>query len=199
MELYRKAEPPSTGRDWPGAFRRQLEAVKDAARIEDVAADHGEFRLQGAGRLIGRCVSPGHEDRTPSMTVYTEEQRFRCFGCGEYGDVLDLLRLADPDMELWEAMMTLSQRYGIELPPRPDSWLRRQKRQAPVRDRIEAGRIEHVRLLVFRLIWMPWLRRLPEGVRDEAAASAWSDSWWIAEQVYAERRGTADGPEGVGA
>ena len=61
----------------PRAFLRQIEAAKGAARIELVAQDYGEFRLSGSGRLLGRCVSPGHEDRTPSLSIFTEEQRFK--------------------------------------------------------------------------------------------------------------------------
>ncbi len=169
-------------------MRPNVWAVKDAVRIEDVARDYGEFRAVGDGRLLGRCVDPRHEDRTPSMTVYVEQQRFKCYGCGEHGDVLDLVKLAE-GCETWEAMLTLSLRHGVELPGRPDGWHRRQERQKSLRDAIERRRIEHVRLLVFRLIWVPWLKRIPECVRDEAEAGAWEDSLWMADRLYANRRG----------
>jgi hypothetical protein len=174
----------------PASFRRQIEAVKDGVRIEDAALDYGEFRLAGAGRLLGRCVSPDHEDKTPSMHIFTDDQHFKCFGigCGAHGDVLDLVMLAE-GCELWVAMVALSQRYGIELPERPGSWYEKQKRQAPVRDRIDAERVEHLRMLVFRLIWMPWLRQLPEWVREEAAERAWAESRPIALLLYEQRRG----------
>ncbi len=169
-------------------MRPNIESVKDAARIEDVAGDYGEFRMVGDGRLLGRCVDPRHEDRTPSMSVYVEAQTFCCYGCGEHGDVIDLVRLAEGG-EMWEAMLALSTRYGAELPGRPDSWHRRQERQKPVRDRIREARVEHVRLLVFRLIWVPWLKRVPEDVREEAEAGAWKDSLWMADRLYANRMG----------
>jgi hypothetical protein len=169
-------------------MRPNIWAVKDAARIEDVARDYGEFRAVGAGRLLNRCLDPRHEDRTASMTVYVEEQRFKCYGCGERGDVIDLVRLAE-GCETWEAMLILSTRYGVELPGRPDSWYRRQERQKPVRDCIREARVEHVRLLVFRLIWVPWLKRVPEDVREEAEAGAWKDSLWMANRLYANRMG----------
>ncbi len=173
------------------AFLRQIDKVKDAARIEHVAAHYGEFKLAGSGRLLGRCVSPDHEDRTPSMSVYTGEQRFKCFGigCGEHGDVIDLVMLAEPGMELWEAMILLAQRHGVELPERPRAWFRRQERQRPVRDALEAERIEHVRGLLFRLVWMPWLRGLPDATRDEATRRAWKEALPLARMLYAERRG----------
>ncbi len=174
-------------RSGPRSFLRQIEAVKEGSRIEEVAADYGEFRLAGDGRLVGRCLSPEHEDRTPSMYVYADDPHFHCFGCGESGDVVDLVRLVE-GCEFWEAMMILKERYGISLPERPRSWFERQERQAPVRDTLDAQRIEHIRLLLFRFLWTPWLKRLPEWAREEAADSAWAGTLPLARQLYAQRR-----------
>jgi hypothetical protein len=84
----------------PASFRRQLQAVKEAVRIEQVASDYGDFRLAGPDRLVGRCVSSDHEDRTPSLFIFLREQRFKCFGigCGASGDVLDLVMLASVNL-----------------------------------------------------------------------------------------------------
>jgi len=122
------------------------------------------------------------------MTIYPDEGRFKCFGigCGAHGDVLDLVQLAEGG-ELWEAMMILSQRYGIELPGRPQSWFAKQQRQRPIRDAIEQERLEHIRLLVFRLVWVPWLKQLPPWVREESEESAWRDSLRMADMLYAGR------------
>jgi hypothetical protein len=51
--------------------------------------------------------------------------------------------------------------FGHEVPQRPPNWHRRQDRQNEIRDAIDRERIEHIRLLVFRLVWVPWLKRLP--------------------------------------
>ena len=66
----------------PYGLRKAIEAIKDAVPIETVAAEYGEFNLLGDGRLLGRCVAPDHEDRTPSMTIFSNDKRFKCFGCG---------------------------------------------------------------------------------------------------------------------
>lgn len=176
------------GQSPPRALVRQIEAVKEGARIEEVAAHYGEFKLAGSGRLVGRCLSPEHADRTPSMTLYPEEQRFQCYGCNEGGDVIDLVRLAEGG-ELWEAMVLLSQRYGTTLPERPRSWFNRQERQERSRNAIDAEKVEHVRMLLYRLIFVPWLRRLPEFMREEAADRAWDKSLPLARQLYEQRRG----------
>lgn len=37
---------------------------------------------------------PFHQDRSPSFTIYAGGQRFKCFGCGAGGDVLDFVQRA---------------------------------------------------------------------------------------------------------
>jgi DNA primase len=190
-EVYTEPEAgTTTERSGPASFRRQIDAVKNGVRIEEVAQEYGDFKLAGAGRLVGRCVSPGHEDRTPSMTIYTDEQRFRCYGigCEAHGDVLDLIMLAEPGIELWEAMMTLSERYGIALPERPPSWFARQKRQAPVRDRLEEIKVRHVQRRLFR-IFLPTIQSMADGLeRAEEAAHVWGDLEEVAVLIVAGRR-----------
>jgi hypothetical protein len=44
--------------------------------------------------------------------------------------------------------------------------------------------------LLIRLVWIPWLRTLPESVRDEAKRSAWEGSRKIARMLY-DSRGAA--------
>ena len=123
------------------AFRRQVTALKDGVRIEEVVGEYGNFRPTGTSWLLGRCLSPSHEDRTPSMTIYTDRQKFRCYSCGERGDAIDLEMLVNPGMEIQEAMVSLSLRYGVPLPERSRAWFDRQTRQAPIRERIEAEKI----------------------------------------------------------
>ena len=158
-------------RQHPRSFKRQLEAVKTSVRIEQVVQEYGEYRLLGYGRLLGHCVSPTHEDKTPSMTVYTETQTFKCYGigCGAQGDVLDLVQLAE-GCELWEANMVLSQRYGIEFPGRPQSWFAKQERQHPVRDAIERERFEHLRRRLFRWFFEPSLLLIKDPEERKAEA-----------------------------
>lgn len=187
---YTRTRKSGTGRSSPPiAMQPNIRTVKASVRIETVAADYGgEFRMVGNERLIGRCLSPNHEDQTPSMSIYTDDQRFKCFGCQHGGDVLDLVMLAE-GCELHDALVSLANRYGIELPGRPDSWHRKQSRQQKIRDDIDREKIEHIRLLVFRLIFLPWLRRLPNWSREEATQSSWELSRSIALRLYEERRG----------
>lgn len=48
------------------------------------------LKLQRAGREWKACC-PFHPDRTPSFTIYADDSRFMCFGCGAGGDVFDFV------------------------------------------------------------------------------------------------------------
>lgn len=167
----------------PAAIRRQVAAVKRGVRIERVAGDYGKFRLLGSGRLEGRCVNPDHEDKTPSLSIYPDTQIFRCYGCGAHGDVLDLVMLAEPGMLLWEAIMTLSTRYGVELPGRPASWYRRQARQKPVRDGIEATMIHVARRRLYQRFFEPLIL----ATENEENRAHDAELFWEATLPLAER------------
>lgn len=152
-------------------FRKAIETVKDAVPIEQVAAEYGDFKLLGAGRLLGRCVAPDHEDRTPSLTIYTERRKFHCYGCGLDGDVIDLERVAGRHTEMWTAMIALAHRYGVKLPERST---RRHKRQRPVRDALEQVRINSVRRRMFRIFVRETLAHITdEDERREEARAIW--------------------------
>ncbi len=113
-------------------LRKAIQAVKDGVRIEQVASEYGEFKLLGNGRLLGHCLAADHTDRTPSFTVFTDSQRFKCFGigCQRSGDVIDLEKLGGCHSETWTAVIALASRYGINLPERPARWHARQDEKA---------------------------------------------------------------------
>jgi hypothetical protein len=105
-------------------FGRGIEAIRERVPIEQVAQEYFEARLAGPNRLLARCPSPEHEDKTPSFTLFLDSQRFKCFGigCGIVGDVVDLEKLCGGHEQLWTAMVALSVRYGVELPARSETW-----------------------------------------------------------------------------
>lgn len=152
----------------PKFFKKQVEFVKENVDIADVAERYTELRRAGSGRLVGRCVAPDHPDKTPSMVVYPDTGRFRCFGCGAGGDVLDLVMLAEGHEEVWTALISLATRYGIQLPERPASWFKRQRRRRPVVDGLVATLAASYRRRWFRIL-MPVL----DGATEEEAREVW--------------------------
>ena len=49
------------------------------------------MRLRGRGR-VRQGVCPFHDEVEGSFTVYSDSERYFCFGCGDGGDVLDFVR-----------------------------------------------------------------------------------------------------------
>ncbi len=126
----------------PYSIRKAIEAVKRAVHIEQVAAEYGTFKLAGTGRLLGRCIAPDHTDKTASFTVFTDSQRFKCFGCGLAGDIVDLEEVGGQHIETWTAVVALAERYGVELPRRPERWHtwtnEKERRHEAIRDALAA-------------------------------------------------------------
>jgi hypothetical protein len=199
-EVYNEAAKIASA-DPPGFARRgvsivkPIEAAKEAVPTIDLAdrlCGLGQMRRVGE-RWVACCPLPDHEDKTPSFVVYLSSDGWWCYGCNRGGDVVDLARLAwgypDDGRGAAEAAAFLLMEFGHEVSQRPPSWFRKQERQRSVKDRIDRERTEHVRMLVFRLVWVPWLRQLPEWVREEATKSAWASSRAIALRLYEQRRG----------
>ncbi len=160
--------------------KKAIEVVKTAVAIEQVAAEYGEFKLLGRGRLLGQCVAPDHEDRTPSLTVYTEEGRFKCFGCGLFGDLVDLERVAGRHLEVWTAVQALADRYGVELPTRSERWHKWSSEKARRHDAIRDVRASLYRRRLFRMFASD-LERIADPAEREAEAR----------QIFADLRNLA--------
>ncbi len=60
----------------------------------------------------GLC--PFHSEKTPSFTVDEGRQTYKCFGCGEGGDVISFVQKYY-SLDFMEAMEQLAKEYGIEL------------------------------------------------------------------------------------
>lgn len=83
--------------NWPDRSRfdemvRIGQEMKAQYPLEQFIHDHVlQCDLRPAGKTwLGNC--PIHDDTTPSFRVY-DSIRFKCFGCGASGDVLELIGL----------------------------------------------------------------------------------------------------------
>lgn len=86
--------------------------IKHASDILDIISE--SVILKQAGRNhMGLC--PFHSEKTPSFMVNPEKQIYKCFGCGESGDVFSFL-MKKNGLTFPEALKFLGGRYGIELP-----------------------------------------------------------------------------------
>ena len=88
------------------------EEVKDAADIVEVVSDYVKLKRSGSG-FIGLC--PYHNEKTPSFTVNPSLGIFKCFGCGETGDVFKIV-MDQEGISFPEAVRQLAERYGVFIP-----------------------------------------------------------------------------------
>lgn len=87
------------------------ERVREANPIVDVVGER--LALRPAGPIFkGLC--PFHQDKNPSLTVDPRRQSYKCWACGEWGDVFTFVQKMD-HVEFPEAMRTLALRAGISL------------------------------------------------------------------------------------
>ena len=66
-----------------------LQELKNNSDIEQVVSSY--VRLKRRGRIAnGLC--PFHSEKSPSFTVYPDNQSFYCFGCGAGGDAVSFTK-----------------------------------------------------------------------------------------------------------
>ncbi len=89
----------------------QIQAVKEASDIVEVIGSR--LQLQRSGTYFkGLC--PFHGEKSPSFFVNEALQRYKCFGCGESGDVFTFLEKIE-GMSFAEALEFLAQKANITL------------------------------------------------------------------------------------
>ena len=89
-----------------------IDRIKDRNDIVDVIGSYISLKKKGAN-YVGIC--PFHNDTDPSLTVSRSKQIYKCFACGEAGNVFTFLMKYD-NLEFPEAVKVLADRAGIELP-----------------------------------------------------------------------------------
>ena len=88
------------------------EEVRAAADIVEVVQDYVKLKRSGSG-FVGLC--PYHDEKTPSFNVTPRLQIFKCFGCGESGDVFKFV-MDQEGIGFTEAVRQLAERYGVFIP-----------------------------------------------------------------------------------
>lgn len=75
---------------------------------------------------------PFHMEKTPSMSIKEDGQFFKCFGCGESGNVISFVRKIE-DVDFVKAVEILAKNAGMKLPEEDNDEIRKKKYE---RDRI---------------------------------------------------------------
>jgi DNA primase len=91
---------------------RDIAAIREQVRIEDVVGDYVQLKRAGADSMKGLC--PFHNEKSPSFHVRPNHGHFHCFGCGEGGDVYAFVQKME-HVSFVEAVELLADRIGYTL------------------------------------------------------------------------------------
>lgn len=88
-----------------------IDKIKEFNNIEDVIGENIKLEKKGAS-YTGLC--PFHKEKTPSFHVNSKDGYYKCFGCGEAGDVITFIEKYK-NYSFQEAVEYLADRANITL------------------------------------------------------------------------------------
>lgn len=94
-----------------GSFRDPVDEVRERCDLVEIVSQYVNLRRSGR-TMVGLC--PFHNEKTPSFHVNPERQRWKCFGCGEGGDVFTFVQKID-NLTFREALEHLARKVGVEI------------------------------------------------------------------------------------
>lgn len=86
-----------------------IQRIKDAVDIVDLVGNYVD--LKKAGKNYKACC-PFHQEKTPSFMVSPTRQTFKCFGCGESGDIFAFVEKME-HVDFPEAIRRIGEKYHI--------------------------------------------------------------------------------------
>ncbi len=94
--------------------RENIDEIK--SRLDIVPIVERQVKLRKAGKnFSGLC--PFHSEKTPSFIVSPSIQRYKCFGCGESGDIFNFVEKTE-HLDFVEVLEKLAKEAGVELKKR---------------------------------------------------------------------------------
>ena len=88
-----------------------IDKIRDQADIVDVISREVELKRKGVN-YFGIC--PFHDENTPSFSVSQSKQIYKCFSCGEGGNVFTFIKNFY-NLAFTESVKLLAERYNIIL------------------------------------------------------------------------------------
>ena len=92
-------------------IKDKIEEIKSRSDIVKVISDYIKVKQSGAN-YKGLC--PFHGEKTPSFYINTSKQIYKCFGCGEGGDVINFIMKIE-NLEFMDAVKLLAKDCGVEI------------------------------------------------------------------------------------
>lgn len=92
--------------------KQVIDEIRSKADMVKFLEDHGVTLQPSGSNYKGLC--PYHSERSPSFNVRPGIQRFHCFGCGETGDIFDLVAHME-QLSFTGAIQYLAEGLGIKI------------------------------------------------------------------------------------
>ncbi|MFA3782175.1 DNA primase [Melioribacteraceae bacterium 4301-Me] len=89
----------------------KIDEIRTAADIVDIISAYVQLKKRGKN-FVGLC--PFHSEKTPSFTVSSEKQIYKCFGCGASGNVFNFL-MEFKNISFIEAVQEIAEQLGISV------------------------------------------------------------------------------------
>lgn len=92
--------------------RAIVEDIKSKVDLVQVIQEHVPSLKRSGRNYFGLC--PFHKEKSPSFSVNSEIGVYKCFGCGEGGDVIKFVEKIE-GVDFVDALKILAKRAGVEL------------------------------------------------------------------------------------
>lgn len=91
-----------------------IDKIITNANIVDVIGEYIKLKRSGVNH---KAVCPFHGDKDASLVVSSAKNMWKCFGCGEGGNVLSFV-MKHESISFYEAAKIIASKYGIAIPER---------------------------------------------------------------------------------
>ncbi|MDD6466862.1 MAG: DNA primase [Erysipelotrichaceae bacterium] len=95
----------------------QIQEIRRRAKIEEIIGQY--LPIEKKGRSL-KCICPFHDDHSPSLSISTDKQIFKCFVCGTGGNVFQFVEKYEK-ISFQEAVIKVAQMIhyplDVELEP----------------------------------------------------------------------------------
>ncbi len=88
-----------------------VEEIKEAHDIVDTIGNYIEVKSSGSSY---KALCPFHNEKTPSFMINRDKQIYKCFGCGEGGDVLQFVMKME-NLDFIETLKMLGDKANISV------------------------------------------------------------------------------------
>jgi DNA primase len=92
--------------------KETIQEIKNKLDIVGIIRDYIQNLKKTGKNWIGLC--PFHNDRNPSLHINVDMGIFKCFSCGEGGDVIHFVERIE-NISFFDALKMLSVKAGVEL------------------------------------------------------------------------------------